>query len=114
MFVKYAQSFVIFPGGFGTFDELFESLTLVQTGKIEHFPIILMGTEYWKGLFDWLSGPVATEHNIAADDLRLVKVTDDIDQVLEWIAEAFEAEITDPDPMDRKREAGTLPHTEPQ
>ncbi len=54
MFVKYAQAFVIFPGGFGTFDELFESLTLVQTGKIDHFPIILFGSDYWAGLLDWL------------------------------------------------------------
>ena len=54
MFVKYAQGFVIFPGGYGTFDELFESLTLVQTGKIDHFPVILWGTEYWQPLVDWL------------------------------------------------------------
>ena len=59
MFVKYAQAFVIFPGGFGTFDELFESLTLVQTGKIDHFPIILFGSEYWSGLLDWLRSTVA-------------------------------------------------------
>jgi uncharacterized protein (TIGR00730 family) len=53
MFVKYAEAFVIFPGGFGTIDELFEALTLIQTGKIRHFPVILVGTEYWRGLLDW-------------------------------------------------------------
>ena len=61
MFVKYAQGFVIFPGGFGTLDELFESLTLVQTGKIDHFPVILWGTDYWRPLVDWLQDPVAQE-----------------------------------------------------
>ncbi len=107
MFVKYAQAFVIFPGGFGTFDELFESLTLVQTGKIEHFPIILMGTDYWRGLLEWISGPVQERHNIAPEDLRLLKTTDDDDQALQWIEEAFEADLRDPDPMDTNREAGT-------
>src|SRR3954469_10887037 len=72
MFVKYAQGFVIFPGGFGTLDELFESLTLVQTGKIEHFPIILLGREYWQGLLDWLKTAVAGHHNIGPDDLSLL------------------------------------------
>lgn len=115
MFVKYAQAFVIFPGGFGTFDELFESLTLVQTGKIEHFPIILMGIDYWQGLLDWISGPVQEGHNIGADDLRLLKMTDDLDEAVEWIEEAFEADMRDPDPMDVNREAGTqLIKAEPQ
>jgi uncharacterized protein (TIGR00730 family) len=107
MFVKYAQAFVIFPGGFGTFDELFESLTLRQTGKIEHFPIILMGTDYWQGLLDWLSGPVQARHNVGADDLKLLRLTDDIEEAVDWIEEAFEADLRDPDPMDHDREAGT-------
>jgi uncharacterized protein (TIGR00730 family) len=107
MFVKYAQAFVIFPGGFGTFDELFESLTLVQTGKIEHFPIIVMGTDYWQGLLDWLGGPVQERLNIGRDDLKLLKLTDDIDQAIDWIEEAFEDDLRDPDPMDHDRQAGT-------
>ena len=89
MFVKYAQGFVIFPGGFGTFDELFEALTLVQTGKIDHFPIILWGTEYWKPLLDWLSDPVASEHMISPADLKLFRLTDDMSQILRWIEESF-------------------------
>ena len=80
MFVKYAEAFVIFPGGFGTLDELFESLTLIQTGKIEHFPVVLIGTEYWSGLIDWLrTHPLAVE-NIAPEDLSLFTVTDDLEE----------------------------------
>jgi uncharacterized protein (TIGR00730 family) len=91
MFVKYAQAFVIFPGGFGTFDELFESLTLVQTGKIDHFPIILYGSEYWSGLLDWLRSTVATAAKVDQDDLELVRVCDDVDDVVSIIAEAYAA-----------------------
>jgi len=83
MFVKYAQGFVIFPGGFGTLDELFESVTLVQTGKIDHFPIVLFGSTYWRGLLDWLRGEVAGAANIEAVDLDLLPVTDDVDEACE-------------------------------
>jgi uncharacterized protein (TIGR00730 family) len=118
MFVKYAQGFVIFPGGFGTLDELFESLTLVQTGKIEHFPIILMGTEYWRGLLDWLSSVVSDEGNIARDDVKLLKMTDDVDQAVTWIQAAFEAELVDRDLMTRASEhaaaTSSAKHHEPQ
>jgi uncharacterized protein (TIGR00730 family) len=94
MFVKYAQAFVIFPGGFGTFDELFESLTLVQTGKIDHFPVILWGRDYWQPLVDWLSAQVADKAMIARDDLGLFRLTDSIDEVVKWIEESFaEAEV---------------------
>ena len=89
MFVKYAQGFVIFPGGYGTLDELMESLTLVQTGKIDHFPVILYGTRYWKGLLDWLVDPVAKERMISPEDLALLRVTDDNDEALKWILAAF-------------------------
>jgi hypothetical protein len=92
MFVKYAQAFVIYPGGFGTFDELFESLTLVQTGKIEHFPVILYGTDYWRGLLDWLADPVAQKRMIDPADLKLVRVTDSNEEILRWILEAFAEE----------------------
>jgi uncharacterized protein (TIGR00730 family) len=104
MFVKYAQSFVIFPGGFGTLDELFESLTLVQTGKIEHFPIILVGKSYWQGLLDWIRGPVMTSGHIGPEDADLLKVSDDVDEIVRWIEQAFEAEMQDQDPLDRRRE----------
>ena len=90
MFVKYAQAFVIFPGGFGTLDELFESLTLVQTGKIDHFPIILVGRDYWQGLIDWLEKTVVVGGNVDAADLHLFSVCDDIEEVVEIIATSFE------------------------
>ena len=83
MFVKYAQGFVIFPGGFGTLDELFESVTLVQTGKIDHFPIVLFGSAYWNGLLDWLGREVAGAANIDQPDLQLLRVTDDVDEACE-------------------------------
>jgi hypothetical protein len=91
MFVKYAQGFVIFPGGFGTLDELMESLTLVQTGKIDHFPVILYGTRYWQGLFDWIADPVVKEGMVAPADLSLLRTTDDTDEAVKWILEAFAA-----------------------
>jgi len=77
MFVKYSMGFVVFPGGFGTMDELFESLTLIQTGKITHFPVVLFGSTYWRGLMDWLKGTMAAEHKIEAADLDLFTITDD-------------------------------------
>src|SRR5712692_5036546 len=83
MFVKYARGFVIFPGGIGTLDELFESLTLAQTGKIEQLPIVLYGTSYWKGLIDWLEDVVLSAGAIAADDLKLLSFTDDPDEAAE-------------------------------
>jgi hypothetical protein len=83
MFVKYAQGFVIFPGGFGTLDELFESVTLVQTGKIEHFPIVLIGSEYWNGLLAWLGKTVVGAENIGRADLSLLRVTDDVEEACE-------------------------------
>ena len=91
MFVKYAQGFVIFPGGFGTFDELFESLTLVQTGKIDDFPVILFGSRYWEPLVDWLRDPVQTHGMIGPKDMDLFRITDDLQQVVGWIQESFAA-----------------------
>jgi uncharacterized protein (TIGR00730 family) len=89
MFVKYAQAFVIFPGGFGTFDELFESLTLVQTGKIDHFPIVLFGSRYWSGLLDWVRTTVAEEGKVDEADLRLLRISDDVEEVTALISESF-------------------------
>ena len=72
MFVKYSEAFVIFPGGFGTMDELFESLTLIQTGKIRDFPVVLFGTEYWGGLLDWIRTTMLAEGKISPDDVDLL------------------------------------------
>src|SRR3954462_5931921 len=85
MFVKYAQAFVVLPGGFGTMDELFEALTLVQTGKVTSFPVVLFGSAYWGGLLDWLRSTMLTEHKINEVDLDLMHVTDDIEDVVDTI-----------------------------
>ncbi len=77
MFVKYAEAFVIFPGGFGTLDELFEALTLIQTRKVHNFPIVLFGSRYWSGMLDWIEGTMAAEGKIVPADIRLMHVTDD-------------------------------------
>src|SRR4051812_28679782 len=78
MFVKYAQAFCVLPGGFGTMDELFEALTLVQTGKVTRFPVILLGTTYWQGLVDWIRGPMLDEAKVSPADLDLLCLTDDV------------------------------------
>jgi uncharacterized protein (TIGR00730 family) len=90
MFVKYAQGFVVLPGGFGTFDEVFEALTLVQTRKVTSFPIVLMGSDYWGGLVDWLRDTVAREGKIYDVDLDLLRVTDDVDEAVKIMVEARE------------------------
>jgi uncharacterized protein (TIGR00730 family) len=82
MFVKYAQGFVVLPGGFGTFDELFEALVLVQTRKVTSFPIVLLGTDYWGGLLDWIRGTVLPSGKVSAPDLNLVHLTDDVDEAV--------------------------------
>ena len=92
MFVKYAQGFIVLPGGFGTMDELFESLTLIQTGKTTRFPVVLMGTAFWGGLLDWLKEVMLTEGNIAEPDLDLFFVTDDPEEAV-LIIEQFSQEV---------------------
>jgi uncharacterized protein (TIGR00730 family) len=87
MFVKYADGFVILPGGFGTMDELFESLTLIQTGKIEHFPVVLVGSDFYGGLIDWMKARLAAEGMIAPTDLDLMVVTDDPEEVVRIVKE---------------------------
>jgi uncharacterized protein (TIGR00730 family) len=79
MFVKYAEGFVIFPGGFGTLDELFEALTLIQTGKVEHFPVVLYGKAYWDGLLQWIRDKPLYEEKVSPEDLDLVTITDDVE-----------------------------------
>jgi uncharacterized protein (TIGR00730 family) len=91
MFVKYAQAFVILPGGFGTLDELFEALTLVQTGKVTRFPIVLLGTAYWGGLMEWVSARLLAGGMVDAEDLALLRVTDSVEETVDLIVSAAEA-----------------------
>ncbi len=86
-FVKYSQGFVVLPGGFGTFDELFESLTLVQTHKVTEFPIVLVGSDYWRGLLDWLRESVVAHGNIHEVDLELIRLVDDPDEAVRVVLE---------------------------
>jgi uncharacterized protein (TIGR00730 family) len=88
MFVRYASSFVVFPGGFGTLDETFEALTLIQTKKIRFFPVVLVGSAYWAGLLDWLRERMLGEGMISPDDLELVQVTDDPAEVVAIVSAA--------------------------
>lgn len=84
MFIKYSQGFVVMPGGFGTLDEMFEAITLIQTKKIGKFPIILVGSHYWSGLMDWIKNVmIAEEHNANIEDLNLIKIVDTEDEVVE-------------------------------
>lgn len=85
MFIKYSQGFVVMPGGFGTMDELFEAITLIQTKKIGKFPIVLVGTKYWSGLMDWIKNTLVEEGSIHMDDLKLISIVDTEDEVLEVI-----------------------------
>jgi uncharacterized protein (TIGR00730 family) len=88
VFIKYSQAFVVLPGGFGTMDELFEALTLVATGKITKFPIVLVGSAYWGGLIEWLKQTMLAEGKIGADELALLHIADDADEVVKIIKEA--------------------------
>jgi uncharacterized protein (TIGR00730 family) len=97
MFVKYAQAFIFLPGGFGTLDELFECLTLIQTQKITRVPVVLMGTDFWSGLMAWIKQTVLeTEKNINPTDLDLIRTTDDVDEVANIINAFYEAEGLSP------------------
>jgi uncharacterized protein (TIGR00730 family) len=90
MFVKAAEGFVVFPGGFGTADELFESLTLIQTGKVLHFPVVLFDSDYWEELLGWIKGELLADRMISPEDLDLLYVTDDIDQAVDQVFECYE------------------------
>jgi uncharacterized protein (TIGR00730 family) len=92
MFVRYASSFVVFPGGFGTIDELFEALTLIQTEKIRHFPVLLVGSSYWGGLVDWMRERMLGEGKLSEHDLDLFELTDDPARVLEVVSCAVHRE----------------------
>jgi len=96
MFVKYSQGFVVMPGGFGTLDELFEAITLIQTNKIENFPIILVGTEFWKVLFEWVKNTMLEAGNISPHDLDLIKLVDTENEVLEIIDSFYKGRSLSP------------------
>lgn len=96
MFVKYAQGFVVLPGGFGTLDELFEALTLIQTLKISRFPIVLVGSDYWKGLIDWIKNTVLEEKNISPEDMDLFIVLDNAKEVADYIEKFYSNQFLSP------------------
>jgi uncharacterized protein (TIGR00730 family) len=96
MFVKYAQGFVVLPGGFGTLDEFFEAVTLIQTGKTTRFPVVLMGSEYWQGLIDWLRDKVLAEGNISPEDLEIFELTDDPKEAARIITEFYQENVVSP------------------
>ncbi len=95
MFVKYADGFVIFPGGFGTLDELFEALTLVQTGKIHRFPIVLYNSAYWRGLIDWIRNHMLTGGMISPEDLNLLTVTDSLEDICDIMVHSYNEHCAD-------------------
>lgn len=91
MFVKYSQGFVVMPGGFGTLDELFEAITLIQTNKIDKFPIILVGSEFWNGLMDWVKKTLLlNNNNISPDDLDLIHIVDNADEVIDILDKFYD------------------------
>jgi uncharacterized protein (TIGR00730 family) len=98
MFVKYAQGFVVLPGGLGTFDELFEALTLVQTQKVTSFPVALLGVDYWQGMMNWLRDTVLADGKIAASDLDMMMLTDDVDEAVQLMVRAREQQVPSPAP----------------
>jgi uncharacterized protein (TIGR00730 family) len=105
MFVKSAEGFVIFPGGFGTLDELFESLTLIQTGKVLHFPVVLFDREYWEGLLEWARERLLAEGMISRDDVQLLHVTDDPADAVEVVIDCYERRCAEIPATPRKADA---------
>jgi uncharacterized protein (TIGR00730 family) len=97
MFVRYSSAFVAMPGGFGTLDELFEALTLIQTRKVRYFPLVLMGSDYWQGLLDWMREKMLVDGKIGANDLALMRVTDDPEEVVELISAAADLQGWEPE-----------------
>ena len=91
MFVKYSQAFICLPGGFGTLDELFEALTLVQTKKVTKFPVVLFGTKYWGGLYEWVRDSLLAEGKIGEQDLQLLHLTDDVDDAVDVVIKAHQS-----------------------
>jgi uncharacterized protein (TIGR00730 family) len=91
MFIKYSHAFIIFPGGLGTMDELFEALTLIQTHKVSHFPIILYDSKYWSGLVNWMRETMLAEGNISPQDMNLLRISDDPEEICKIVTEAYHA-----------------------
>jgi uncharacterized protein (TIGR00730 family) len=91
MFVKAAEGFVIFPGGFGTFDELFESLTLIQTGKVLNFPVVLFGRDYWQEMLDWINVEVLADGMISPEDVELLHVTDSPEEAVRIVVGSYDS-----------------------
>ncbi|MFH5833624.1 TIGR00730 family Rossman fold protein [Halalkalibaculum sp. DA384] len=96
MFVKYAQGFIVFPGGFGTLDEFFEAMTLIQTNKITQFPVVLIGTEYWGGLVDWIKNKMVKEGTISPEDINLFHLTDDHLEAVDIICSFYQKHSVSP------------------
>lgn len=96
MFIKYSQGFVVLPGGFGTLDELFEALTLIQTGKIGRFPIILAGKDYWQGLYDWICNTMLEKGNISPGDLELFRIAETADEAVKYINDFYSKYLLKP------------------
>src|SRR5256886_15198158 len=90
MFVKYSNAFIIYPGGFGTMDELFEALTLIQTKKVSNFPVILYGSRYWSGLLNWIRETMLAEEKVSVDDVTLLRISDDPEEICRMVCEAYE------------------------
>jgi uncharacterized protein (TIGR00730 family) len=88
MFIKYSQALVVLPGGFGTLDELFEALTLVQTGKITKYPTVMVGSEYWSGLVSWINDTLVAQGKVAVSDMQLFRIADDPEEVVQIIKDA--------------------------
>jgi uncharacterized protein (TIGR00730 family) len=104
-FVKPAEGFVIFPGGFGTLDELFEALTLIQTGKAQNFPVVLIDTDYWGEMIDWIKGEMLPDGMISPEDLDLLLVTDDLDEAVRTVLECYEQNCAEVPVEPRKADA---------
>ncbi|SJN37377.1 hypothetical protein FM107_09320 [Sphingobacterium sp. JB170] len=96
MFMKYSQGYIVLPGGFGTMDELFEAITLIQTGKIARFPIVLVGKEYWEGLFNWIEKTMLSNANISEEDLKLYRLVDTAEEAVEHIFRFYDKYLLKP------------------
>jgi uncharacterized protein (TIGR00730 family) len=105
MFVKYSMGFIIFPGGFGTLDELFEALTLIQTGKARNFPVVLVDSDYWGELMDWVRGELLADGMISPEDLDLLHVTDDLEHAVEVVLDCYETRCAEVPDEQRKADA---------
>jgi uncharacterized protein (TIGR00730 family) len=104
-FVRPSEGFVIFPGGFGTLDELYESLTLIQTGKIKHFPVVLFDSDYWGAMIDWIKGELLVDGMISPDDIELLHVTDDVDEAAQLVLDCYDKRCADNPAAPHKEDA---------